>query len=93
MTIRKAERRNAKIKLALQGPSGSGKTYSALQIAKGLTELNNVVVVDTENYSADLYDHLQLNRHFWVGAVTTSASFDILISIAFYFLPEFDFMN
>ena len=58
MTIRKAERRNAKIKLALQGPSGSGKTYSALQIAKGLTELKNVVVIDTENYSADLYDHL-----------------------------------
>ena len=58
MTIRKAERRNAKIKLALQGPSGSGKTYSALQIAKGLTELKHVVVIDTENYSADLYDHL-----------------------------------
>ena len=58
MTIRKAERRNAKIKLALQGPSGSGKTYSALQIAKGLTELNNVVVIDTKNYSADLYDHI-----------------------------------
>lgn len=58
MKIRKAERRNAKIKLALQGPSGSGKTYSALQIAKGLTELNNVVVIDTENYSADLYDHI-----------------------------------
>ncbi len=38
MTIRKAERRNAKIKLALQGPSGSGKTYSALQIAKGLNK-------------------------------------------------------
>ncbi len=30
MTIRKAERQNAKIKLALQGPSGSGKTYTAL---------------------------------------------------------------
>lgn len=58
MIIRKAERRNAKIKLALQGPSGSGKTYSALQIAKGLTELNNVVIIDTENYSADLYDHI-----------------------------------
>jgi hypothetical protein len=58
MNLRKAERRNAKIKLALQGPSGSGKTYSALQIAKGLTEWNNVVIIDTENHSADLYDHL-----------------------------------
>ncbi len=58
MNIRKAERRNAKIKLALQGPSGSGKTYSALKIAKGLTELNYVAVIDTENHSADLYDHL-----------------------------------
>jgi len=58
MKIRKAERRNAKIKLALQGPSGSGKTYSALQIAKGLTDLSKVVVIDTENHSADLYSHI-----------------------------------
>ena len=30
MEIRQAQRKQAKIKLALQGPSGSGKTMSAL---------------------------------------------------------------
>ena len=33
MEIRKAQRKQAKIKLALQGPSGSGKTTSSLLLA------------------------------------------------------------
>ncbi len=57
--IRKAERKQAKIRLALQGPSGSGKTYSSLLIAKGLVEdWSKIVIIDTENFSADLYAHL-----------------------------------
>ena len=36
MQLRKAERKQAKIKLAIEAPSGAGKTYSALLIAKGL---------------------------------------------------------
>ena len=56
--IRKAQRQNAKMKLALQGPSGSGKTYSALQIASGMTSWDKICVIDTENHSADLYSHL-----------------------------------
>jgi hypothetical protein len=59
MNIRKAERKQAKIRLALQGPSGSGKTYSSLLIAKGLVEnWSKIVIIDTENFSADLYAHL-----------------------------------
>ena len=58
MQITKAERRNVKIKLAIQGPSGSGKTYSSLLLAKGLTDLNKVCVIDTENGSSNLYAHL-----------------------------------
>jgi hypothetical protein len=59
MIIRNAERKLAKIKLALQGPSGSGKTYSALLIAKGITgNLQKVCVIDTENGGADLYAQL-----------------------------------
>lgn len=57
--LRKAQRRQAKIKLALQGPSGSGKTMSALLLAYGL--INNwdkIAIIDTENNSADLYAHL-----------------------------------
>ena len=36
MQLQTAERKRAKIKMALQGPSGSGKTYSALLLAYGL---------------------------------------------------------
>lgn len=47
------------MRVGLFGPSGSGKTYSALRLAKGLTgDLSKVVVIDTENGSADLYSHL-----------------------------------
>lgn len=58
MEIRKAQRKQAKIKLALQGPSGSGKTYSALLLAAGMTDYSKIAVIDTENHSADLYAHL-----------------------------------
>ncbi len=33
--FRKAERKQAKLRLALCGPAGSGKTYSALLLAQG----------------------------------------------------------
>ena len=59
MELRKAERKQAKIKMGLQGPSGSGKTMSALLIAFGMTgDWSKIVVIDTENHSADLYAHL-----------------------------------
>jgi hypothetical protein len=60
MEIRKSERKQAKIKLALQGSSGSGKTYSSLLLAKGLTggDFTKIAIIDTENKSADLYSNL-----------------------------------
>ena len=60
MQIRKAQRKNAKIKLGLQGPSGSGKTIGALKVALGLAQndWNKVVVIDTESSSSELYAHL-----------------------------------
>lgn len=59
MTLKRAERRQVKLKLGLAGPSGSGKTYSALLLAKGLVgNWEKVAVIDTENGSADLYSHL-----------------------------------
>lgn len=54
--IRKARRSATKLRLLLTGPSGSGKTWGALQIAKGLG--GRTVVIDTEEGSSDLYDHL-----------------------------------
>ena len=51
--FRKAERRKAKLRLALTGPAGSGKTYGALLIAQGLG--GRIAMIDTENGSGDLY--------------------------------------
>lgn len=54
--FKKAERKKAKLRLALSGTSGSGKTYGALQIAKGLG--GKVAVIDTERGSASLYSDM-----------------------------------
>jgi len=40
----------------LTGPSGSGKTWGALKTSKGIG--GKTVVIDTEEGSSDLYDHL-----------------------------------
>lgn len=53
MSFKKAERKQAKLKIGLQGPSGSGKTFSALTIAQGMG--GKIAVIDTENKSASLY--------------------------------------
>lgn len=54
--FRKAQRKQAKLRLAITGPAGSGKTYSALQLAFGLG--GKIAMIDTENGSGDLYSHL-----------------------------------
>lgn len=54
--FRRAERKAAKLRLALSGPSGSGKTTGALLIAKGLG--GKIAVLDTERGSASLYADL-----------------------------------
>jgi len=57
--LRKASRKQAKIRISLQGSSGSGKTYSSLLLARGLsTNWSDIALIDTENGSADLYAHL-----------------------------------
>ena len=53
---RKAERRKAKLRLAITGPAGSGKTYSALLVAFGIG--GKIALLDTENGSGDLYSSL-----------------------------------
>jgi len=55
----KAERRKAKLRLALCGPSGSGKTYSALLVARGLVgPSGRIALIDTERGSGELYANL-----------------------------------
>ena len=68
LQFQKAERKKAKLRLAIVAPSGFGKTYSALRVANGMG--GNVAVLDTEAGSADLYagsfdyDVLQMNAPF-----------------------------
>ena len=58
MEFKLAQRKKAKLRLAIAGPSGSGKTYSALLVANGMTTWNKIAVIDSENGSAELYAHL-----------------------------------
>lgn len=51
----KAKRSGQYMKMAITGPSGSGKTYSALRLAKGLTDTGKIAFIDTENGSASMY--------------------------------------
>lgn len=57
--IKKAQRKKVKLKIWLAWPSGSWKTMSALKLAKWLVwDWTKICVIDTENWSADLYSHL-----------------------------------
>lgn len=68
--VRRAERQQARLRLALAAASGGGKTASALIIARGICEEalarglisgtleGKIGVVDTERQSAALYSHL-----------------------------------
>lgn len=87
--FKKAERKQARLRLALTGPSGAGKTYSALMLAKGIG--GKIAVIDTERGSASLYsdlvdfDVLELNAPFtpeaYIEAITDAekAGYEVLI--------------
>jgi hypothetical protein len=67
-TFKKATRKQAKARVAIDGPSGSGKTYTSLLLATQLADGGNIAVIDTERGSASLYadkfcfDVLELNN-------------------------------
>lgn len=57
--LRKAERKQAKLRIGLSAPSGAGKTYSALLLARGLaSDWDKVAIIDTESGSGELYSNL-----------------------------------
>lgn len=59
MQLKKATRKQVKLKVGFSGASGFGKTYSALLMAYGVTgDWSKIAVIDTENGSADLYANL-----------------------------------
>ncbi len=56
--LRKAERKQAKLRIGMSGPSGSGKTMSSLKLARGIAKWNKIALIDTENKSGELYSDL-----------------------------------
>lgn len=59
MKLKKATRKQVKLRLGLSGASGFGKTYSGLLMAYGMTnDWSKIAVIDTENESASLYSDL-----------------------------------
>jgi len=59
LQLKKATRKQVKLRLNISAPSGAGKTYSALRMAKGICgDWSKVAVIDTENGSASLYSDL-----------------------------------
>lgn len=59
MQLKKATRKQVKLRMGLSAVSGGGKTYSALLLAYGITnDWSKIAVIDTENGSASLYSHL-----------------------------------
>lgn len=81
--IRKAERKQAKLRVGLSGPSGSGKTYSALLIARGLaTSWDKVCLIDSENGSGELYSDLGAYNVLQLEAPFTPESYIATIKAA-----------
>ncbi len=59
MELKIAQRHQVKLRLGLSGASGFGKSFSALLLAKGITnDWSKIAIIDTENNSANLYAHL-----------------------------------
>lgn len=59
MELKKATRKQVKLRLNISAPAGAGKTYSALRMAFGLCgDWSKIGVIDTENGSASLYSNL-----------------------------------
>ncbi len=52
-SFQKAERSQAKARIAIDGPAGAGKTYTALRFATGLG--GKIALIDTEHGSASKY--------------------------------------
>lgn len=59
MELKKASRKQSKLRIWLSAPSGAGKTYSALILAKWMVnDWSKIALIDTENWSWDLYSDL-----------------------------------
>lgn len=83
ITFTPATRSNRVPKIVLSGASGAGKTLSALMLAAGLIDAplqpeqqtagkwSDILVVDTENGSSELYYGQSFNYRDYTGAIRT----------------------
>ena len=66
-TFRRAVRESVPLIIALSGGTGSGKTYSAMRLAKGMSQGKPFAVIDTESgrasHYADQFNFDVLNLH------------------------------
>jgi len=92
MELKKSNRNQARIRVAMQGPSGSGKSYSSLLLGFGICQnWHKIAIIDTEHQSAHLYSHLgeynvlNLSEPYtperYIEAITTceNAGMDVII--------------
>lgn len=87
IAFRKAEKTQAKLRLALFGPSGAGKTMTALRLATGMG--GKIALIDTERGSASKYadrfafDTMILGEQkdieTYIGAIAAARGYDVLI--------------
>lgn len=66
--VKKAKRQRRPLKISLEGLSGSGKTYTALRMAFAMRRAGigkRIVVADSENESAGLYDGIVSDGEKW----------------------------
>lgn len=66
--VRKAKRQRRPLKISLEGLSGSGKTFSALRLAFAMRRAGigkRIVIADSENESAGLYDGVVMDGERW----------------------------
>jgi len=67
-TVRKAKRQRRPLKIGLEGLSGSGKTFTGLRLAFAMRRAgigSKIVVADSENESASLYDGIVIDGEKW----------------------------
>ena len=66
--VKKAKRKRRPLKISLEGTSGSGKTFTALRTAFAMRMAGigkRIVVADSENESASLYDGIVMDGEKW----------------------------
>ena len=81
--VKTASRERQKLKLSISGASGSGKTYSSLLLARGIVgPKGTILVIDTENASAELYDFLTEFEHLRIDPPYTPELFISMVEYA-----------